>query len=66
MKHTKDDIFTAKEDYLGLYKKGEKYKINETIRDGKYEKVYLEQNGIKISEHRLRWFELVLYFSKNK
>lgn len=34
-----------------------KYKINETIRDGKYEKVYLE--------HKLRWFELVLYFNKN-
>lgn len=57
MKHTKNDIFTAKEDYLGLYKKDEKYKINETIRDGKYEKVYLE--------HKLRWFELVLYFNKN-
>lgn len=65
MKHTKNDIFTAKEDYLGLYKKDEKYKINETIRDGKYEKVYLEHKGIKILEHKLRWFELVLYFNKN-
>lgn len=66
MKHTTNDIFTAKEDYLGIYKQGEKYQIIETIRDGKYEKVYLSQNGVKISEHKLRWFELVLYFNKNK
>lgn len=65
MKHTKNDIFTAKEDYKGVFKQGEEYQIIETIRD-KHEYVYLSQNGIKIPEHRLRWFELVLYFNKNK
>lgn len=66
MKFTKSDVFTAKEDYKGVFKCGEKYQIIETIRDGKYEKVYLSYNGVKIPEHKLRWFELVLYFNKNK
>lgn len=50
-------IYLLQKKIIWDYTKKEKYKINETIRDGKYEKVYLE--------HKLRWFELVLYFNKN-
>ena len=66
MKHTKSDIFTAKDNYLGLFVKGENYQINEMIKVNGVLSVYLNHNGVKISEHSLRWFELVIYFVKNK